>query len=114
MGGGVQEGLADQMKRDGIELPDNVATQPMLQANLLCYLDAFYELDTERDHGMVPGPIPWSSIVAYGERYRFDIEELVFFVRKLDDAHLSKVRNGSANGGTPGTGTTVQRPPRPD
>ncbi len=113
MGGGVQEGLAAQMERDGIELPDNVANQPVLQANLIGYIDAFYELDTERAFGMMQGPIPWSRIVQYGERYRFDIEELVFFIRKLDEAHLERVRK-SADGGASGTGTVVQRAPRPD
>jgi len=114
MGGGVRSGLADQMKRDGVELPDNIANQPVLQGNLIGYLDAFYELDTERDHGMVPGPIPWSSIVAYGDRYGFDVEELVYFIRQLDEAQLAKYRKGTTDGGTPGTGKTVQRPPRSD
>ncbi len=114
MGGGVHEGLTSQMERDGIAVPDNVGTQPILQANLVAYLDAFYELDTERAHGQVPGPIPWSRIVEYGSRYGFDIEELVFFIRQMDDAHLHKVRKGNTDGGTPGTRTVVQRPPRPD
>ncbi len=114
MGGGVQEGLTAQMKRDGVEVPENVSTQPVLQSNLVGYLDAFYELDTERPMGTLPGPIPWSAIIDYGTYYGFDIDELLFFIRKLDEAHLKRTREGSTNGGTSGTGTTVQRPPRPD
>jgi hypothetical protein len=114
MGGGVHEALAAQMKRDGIEVPDNVANQPVLQGNLIGYLDAFYELDTERSHGFALARIPWSKIVGYGERYGFDIEELVFFIRKMDDAHLEQMKKSGSNGGTTGTRETVQRPPRPD
>lgn len=114
MGGGVQEGLTDQMKRDGVTLPDNLASQPTLAPNLLVYLDAFYELDTERPAGMVPGAIPWGKIIQYGQHYGFDLEELLFFIRKMDEAHLSRIRKGTTNGGPPGTGTVVQRPPRPD
>jgi hypothetical protein len=113
MGGGVQEALAAQMERDGVELPENVSEQPVLQGNLIGYLEAFYELDTERDHGMALGPIPWSSIVAYAERYGFDVEEMVYFVRHMDGAHLERVRK-SISGGPSGTEQTVQRPPRPD
>ena len=114
MGSGVQETLAAQMKRDGIEVPEDVAAQPILQGNLVGYLDAYYELDTERNHGYALARIPWSRIVRYGTHYGFDIEELVFFIRKMDDAHLEQMGKNKANAGTPGTRETVQRPPRPD
>lgn len=114
MGGGVHEGLAPQMKRDGIPLPDNLAEQPVLAQNLIVYLDAFYELDTERPAGTVPGPIPWGKIIQYGQHYGFDEQELLFFIRKMDEAHLQRLRKGSTDGGSSGPGTVVQRPPRPD
>lgn len=112
MGGGVQEDLAAQMKRDGIAVPENLATQPLLQADLICYLEAFYDLDTERNHGWNLARIPWSRIVKYGLHYGYDIEELLFFIRKMDDAHLEHLRNN--NGGASGTREMVHRPPRPD
>jgi hypothetical protein len=114
MGGGVHEALAAQMKRDGIEVPDNVAKQPVLQGNLIGYLDAFYELDTERSHGLALVRIPWSRIVQFGVHYGFDVEELVFFIRKMDDALLEQLRKTKGDGGTPGTREVVHRPPRPD
>jgi hypothetical protein len=114
MGGGVGDTLAAQMKRDGVEPPENIAKQPVLQGNLIGYLDAFYELDSERNHGFALVRIPWSKIVNYGSHYGFDIEELVFFIRKMDDAHLEQMEKAKTNGGTPGTRTVVQRPPRPD
>jgi hypothetical protein len=114
MGGGVQQTLAAQMKRDGIEIPENVAEQPVLQGNLIGYLDAFYELDSERSHGFALVRIPWSQIVKFGLHYGFDVEELVFFIRKMDDAHLDQLRKKKGDGGTPGTREVVYRPPRPD
>ena len=113
-GGGVGDTLADQMRRDGVEIPKQIAKQPTISGDLICYLDAFYELDTERAHGLSLVRIPWSAIVRYGTYYRFDVEELVFFIRRMDDAHLDKLRKTSGNGGSPGSGTTVQRAPRPD
>ncbi len=114
MGGGVADTLSAQMKRDGIEVPEQLAKQPVLQSNLIGYLDAYYELDTERSHQMGLMRIPWSKIVGYGERYGFDIEELVYFIRKMDDAQLEHLRKSKGDGGTAGTREVVHRPPRPD
>lgn len=114
MGGGVHDALAAQMERDGVKLPQSVAIQPLLRSNLICYIDAFYELDTERSHGMALVRIPWSRIVSYGEYYGFDTDELVFFIRRMDDAHLDNLRKKQASGRSNGPVETVQRPPRPD
>lgn len=114
MGSGVGETLAAQMERDGVEVPKQVSDQPKLASNLQCYVDAFYELDTERSHQFALVRIPWSSIVAYGDRYDFDVDELVFFMRKMDDAHIARLRSSKSDGGLAGSGAVVQRPPRPD
>lgn len=102
------------MRRDGVEVPHLIAQQPTTTIDLLCYLDAFYELDTERAHGLSLVRIPWSSIVRYANEYGFDRDELVFFIRRMDDAHLDRLRAESKDGGSDGTRTVVQRPPRPD
>lgn len=112
-GGGVADNLAAQMKRDGAEVPENIAQQPTITGDLLCYLEAFYELDTERAHGHTLVRIPWSAIVRYGRHYGFYIEELLFFIRKMDDALLYKMQ-ASSNAGSSGLSQVVQRPPRPD
>lgn len=114
MGGGVHESLAAQMERDGVELPANLATQPLLPVGLVTFIEAFYDLDTERNHGMSLTRIPWSRIVAYGEHYGYDVDELVFFIREMDDAHLDRLAKESKGGGAGGTDQTVYRPPRPD
>lgn len=111
----MHDALASQMERDGAALPKQISDQPELQGNLICYLDAFYELDTERSHGMALVRIPWSRIIAYGQHYGFDdLDELVFFIRKMDDAHIEKLRKSTPSDGSSGTIQTVYRPPRPD
>lgn len=114
---GVSNALLPQMQRDGIEVPRELSGKPELQRNLLGYLEAFYDLDTERHHGNGLMRIPWSSIVQYAEFYGMDVYETVYFVRHMDDAHISHLAKakGNNNGtGASGTREIVQRPPRPD
>jgi hypothetical protein len=102
------------MQRDGVAPPQVLSSQPRLPVSLVMYLEAFYELDTERSIGPgVMGRIPWSKIILYGEHYGFDLDELVFFIRKMDDAFIT-AQSGGGSGGSSSTRETVQRPPRPD
>lgn len=81
------------------------------------YLEAFYELDTERTHGFALARIPWSKIIKYADRYGYDEEEMLFFIRKMDDAlldQLAAAKGGGSNGGSANPREMVQRPPRPD
>ena len=105
------------MERDGVSLPSVLTTQPRLPVSLLMYLDAFFELDSERTYAQgVVGRIPWSSIVQYAQHYGFEVEETLFFIREMDDAYISQLmsRQGGASGGPTGTREMVQRPPRPN
>lgn len=105
------------MQRDGLAVPQDLSKKVSLRANLIGYLDAFYDLDTERHHGNGLMRIPWSKIVQYAEFYDMDVEETVFFIRKMDDAHISHLaKEAKNNSGTRSSGsrTMVQRPPRPD
>ena len=63
------------------------------------YLEAFSELSTERQIGMAEGPIPWSSIMRYADRYRFDAADLSAIIRLVDNAYL-KHRNKKASSGS--------------
>lgn len=108
--------ISDQMRRDGVAIPEHIQKQPTLQANLVCYLDAFYDLDTERSHAQGLTRIPWSAIMRYGEFYSYhDLDELLFFIRRMDDALLEQMATkGGTSGGSDGTVQVVQRAPRPD
>lgn len=111
---GVGDALQSQMERDGAAVPDKITNQPKLASNLVVFLEAYYELDTERHHGQAFMRIPWSSIVAYADRHFLDEDETVYFIRSLDDAHLADMRKKQPSGGPQGSRAVVQRPPRPD
>lgn len=95
-------------------MPADLAEQPTLKLGLVCYLDAFYELDTERNHTLSLARIPWSKVVQYAAEYGYDRDEMVFFIRRMDDAHLDKLRAEAKGSGSGGSGEVVHRPPRPD
>lgn len=92
---GTDEQLTAQMKRDGVQPVGRLATKPKLPTGLILYYEAFYDLDTERNHGMGLASIPWSAIVAYGQFYDLDVDELLFFVRQMDNAHLERLASCS-------------------
>ncbi|MGZ9568242.1 phage tail assembly chaperone [Alcaligenes nematophilus] len=54
-----------------------------------CYWRAFNELSTERQAGMVAGPIPWSAIERYAERNPgLDPDTFLLLMREMDDVYL--------------------------
>lgn len=76
-----------QIVRGGRELPESLKEAPELFFHLRPYLEAFYELDTERTEG----PIPWSSICKYADRKNYDWEEeeiLFYMIRRIDEVVL--------------------------
>jgi hypothetical protein len=86
--------IAQQAMRSGQPIPDRIANAPELEIGLRLYADAFFELDSERSHGMGLTPIPWTSIADYASAWEFDDEQradLFYFVRKLDQEHLKRL-----------------------
>ena len=72
----------------GEAIPDDILQAPILNEGLLFYLQAFNELDTERNHSMGISRIPWSSMIKYAEYHGLDYEEsleLVFIIRRVDN-----------------------------
>lgn len=102
------------MQRDGIAVEGALGEKPELQANLVCYMEAFYDLDTERHHGMGFMRIPWSRIVYYARFNGMPLDETIHFIRHMDDAHIAELAKASKNGGSARPGEVVQRPPRPN
>jgi hypothetical protein len=69
---------------------------PVLENGLEFYLQAFFDLSSDRSRGFDQGPIPWSSIISYASHYGLDYEEteeLLFFVRRLDNEYLKKANS---------------------
>ena len=86
----VQSAINKQIARFGGKAPDRTKDRPILAQGLSLFLSSFYDLDTERDLASLQ-PIPWSSIVAYGEYHGFthsEIGDLLYLVREADNAYL--------------------------
>lgn len=69
-------------------------TGPELRVGLQFYLEAFFDLDSDRQHGKSLGPIPWKSIKGYAEAFELDEEQtadLFFFLRQMDTDHLKRI-----------------------
>jgi len=90
----VEQNIVKQAIRFGEPIPERIANAPELKLGLELYLFAFFDLDAERTHAFSPTPIPWSSIKSYAEFYEFSFEqteELFFYIREMDNAHLKKI-----------------------
>ena len=89
-----EQAIAKQAMRAGQPLPDRIANAPELETGLQLYLQAFFDLDSERSHAQGLTSIPWTSIAAYAMAFELDeeqTEDLYFFIRKLDSEHLKKL-----------------------
>lgn len=78
----------------GAPIPERIANAPVLMQGLELYLQAFFDLDSERNVGFSICPIPWGSIVNYAQVYGFDDEQredLIFLVRRMDVAHIDRL-----------------------
>lgn len=85
-----EKAIATQAMRFGHPIPERIANAPELPAGLQLYLQAFFELDSERSE---LAPIPWSSIVQYAKAYELDEEQtqdLIDIIRKVDSAHIKR------------------------
>lgn len=100
--GPIEQNLARQAYRNGQPLPDRIANAPELFTGLELYLEAFFELDTERSHGMGITMIPWSSIKFYCQAYKLSseqAEDLVYFIRSMDIAHTKRLSDKAKSNG---------------
>ena len=100
--GSTEQSIAKQAVRMGQPIPDRIANAPNLKEGLSFYLQAFFDLDSERSQGFNVGRIPWTAIVTYGRYhglYRDEIDILVEHIRALDTANLNWIaEKGGGNG----------------
>lgn len=85
----------------GQPLPDRIANAPELYKGLHLYLQAFFDLDSERSHSMGITVIPWSAIHNYARAYDFSEEQkedLIYFLRAMDTAHTKRLHEKSKIG----------------
>lgn len=89
-----EQTIAKQAIRAGQPIPARIANAPELHVGLELFLNAFFDLDTERQAGFSIGPIPWSKIREYAAAYRFDedlTEDLFYFIKQLDNANMARI-----------------------
>lgn len=92
----TERSLVRQAIRSGKAIPDRIANAPELQIGLQLYLQAFFDLDSERSHSSSLSPIPWTSIKQYATAIELDerqTDELFYFIKKLDKVHLERLKN---------------------
>lgn len=90
----MEKDIAKQAIRSGQPLPERIANAPSLRFGLNFYLQAFFDLDSERSQGLGLGRIPWLAIQEYARFYECDEEQtdcLIYFIRAMDSAHLKNV-----------------------
>ncbi|MDB5618469.1 hypothetical protein [Tardiphaga sp.] len=69
-----------------------------LFGHLLFEWTSFGSLSTDRQVGMDRGPIPWSAINAYAQRYSLvddDFDRFATLIRAMDQAYLAYFRKKS-------------------
>jgi hypothetical protein len=99
--GHIEQSIAKQAMRSGQPLPDRIANAPELRTGLELYLQAFFDLDSERSHATSPTAISWSSVRNYAETFEFDEEQtenIHYFIREMDSENLKRIANKMKSG----------------
>jgi hypothetical protein len=92
--GPVEQAIIRQARQAGHPIPARILNAPELREGLQLYLQAFFDLDSERSHATAPTAIPWSSVQYYASTYDFNeeqAEDLHFFIRRMDSEHLKRI-----------------------
>lgn len=90
----MEQNIVKQAIRAGDVIPERILNAPKITNGLQLYLQAFFDLDSERTHGFSLSHIPWSAINEYAKTYDFDEEQkedLLYFIRCLDRVYLDRL-----------------------
>lgn len=77
--------------RLGEKLPDRILNAPTIPEFMEFYVDAFFDLSTDRQIGFGEGPIPHQSISNYCGKLEFEYDEecdFIYFIRLMDSVYL--------------------------
>jgi hypothetical protein len=91
--GNVEQSIVDQALRTRQPIPEKILNAPQLQDELIFYLQAYLDLETERPVGFGLYRIPWHSIIKYAEYYNLSDEQsdkLIYLIRAIDNAMVKK------------------------
>jgi len=90
----TEQNILKQAKRFNKPIPERMQNKSDLFIGLELYYNAFFELDTERNHTMGLVKIPRSKIVEYAKEYDFTYEQkedLIFYITRMDKAHMKRL-----------------------
>lgn len=93
-GGSVPESVKKQMLKFNGSIPDSYKNKP-LRSDLIFFIDAFFDLETERQNSFSIGYIPWSKIIEYGLFCKLEgrsLDRFVFLIRQLDNEYVAYKR----------------------
>lgn len=77
--------------RLGEPLPERIQNAPILASGSDFYIEAFFDLGSERQIGFGEGPIPTTAVLRYAKHYEMTSDEeadLLFFIKELDACYL--------------------------
>ena len=92
--GAHEQTITKQAIRAGHPIPERIANAPELRIGLMLYMQAFFDLDTERSHANGIMLIPWSKIQEYAVLNRMSEEQtydLHFHIRAMDAEHTKRL-----------------------
>ena len=87
----VEANMIRQAKNCREPIPKSIQNKPLLREGLMFFLNAFYDLDTERNTSDLER-LPWSALNAYGEKagcVGIEAERFEYLMRYLDNAYLN-------------------------
>lgn len=93
--GGIERDIVKQAVRSKQPIPDRILNAPTIRFGLDFFLQAFFDLDSERAVGFGLGRIPWHSIRQYADEFELEgeyRESLFFFIHRMDTAYLNNTK----------------------
>ena len=100
--GQYEDDILKQAAIQGLKPPKQVAEAPQLLLGLEMFLEAFERLNSCRSFGLACGPIPWTAIDHYCQRYRIrgeSEEAMLYHIRSMDNAYLEFMSKDKKKGG---------------
>lgn len=91
--GAVERLMVLNSYRENLPIPDKIANKPELQFGLFFYLQAFLDLNSERNNGFGIGHIPHSKIRNYAAWAQCDEETehtLLHHIAVMDADHIKR------------------------
>lgn len=98
--GEIEQNLVKQAIREGQPIPERIANRPTIEPGSELYLQAFFDLDSERSHQYNYTSIPFLAIVNYASYLGVDAEtadDLVYYVREIDREHIERLKKKEPN-----------------